>query len=67
MMNETERKQKSTALRKILETMELPSFRIQHMGDANLAWLQRNIQVQNADHPDIDAAIALLKELRKNK
>ena len=62
-MTPVERRAKSAELRKILETMNIPSFRLQQMNDGNLSWLKRNILFQNADHPQIDSALRLLQEL----
>jgi hypothetical protein len=62
-MTPIERRAKSAELRKILETMNIPSFRLQQMNDGNISWLKRNIFFQNADHPQIDSALQLLREL----
>jgi hypothetical protein len=62
-MTPIERREKSAELRKILETMSLPSFRIQQMSEPNISWIKRNILFQNAEHPQIESALRLLREL----
>lgn len=43
--------------------MDLPSFRTQQMSDSNLRWLQRNIAINNADHPNLNEAQILIKTI----
>ena len=50
-------------LHRAIDGMDLPSFRIQLMSDANLLWLQRNIQINNAEHPNINEAQILIKKI----
>jgi hypothetical protein len=64
-MNSSERKSTATELRKILETMELPSFRTQYMSEHNLRWLQRNILFKNEQHPEIEKALSIIGEMLK--
>lgn len=48
-------------LQSILKTMDIPLFRLN-----NLHWLNRNIQINNGDHPDLKLAQQLIKNLLKN-
>ncbi len=50
----------------ILETMDVPDRR-KLLNRANIGWLQRNIRVRNADHPDLDELLTILRRLRKNR
>ena len=63
MTQELDRRKKSAELRAILATMEVPSFRIQQMSEANLRWISRNIAVKNADHEGFEKATALISEI----
>lgn len=56
-------KEMQKQLRFTLETMEVPSFRTQFMSQHNLLWLQRNLAINNADHPKLDEALGLIKQL----
>lgn len=58
-------KEMQKQLRGILATMDVPSFRTQFMSQHNLLWLQRNIAINNADHPQLDEALSLVKQLIK--
>jgi hypothetical protein len=50
----------------ILDTMDVPDRR-KLLSRANIGWLQRNIRVRNADHPDLDELLTILRRLRKNR
>lgn len=56
-------KEMQKQLRDILMTMEVPSFRTQYMSQHNLLWLQRNLAINNSDHPKLDEALGLLRNL----
>ncbi len=49
----------------ILDTMDVPDRR-KLLSRANIGWLQRNIRVRNADHPDLEEVLTILRRLRKN-
>ena len=53
-------------LHRILDSMNIPSFRTQQMNESNLLWLQRNIMIQNAEHPDIQRANEIIRQLLNN-
>jgi len=60
----TERQMKIAILVEILADMDVPQLRME-LSKRNIGWLLRNLRVRNNSHPDIDLAIATLKELRK--
>lgn len=49
-------------LESILNTMDIPPFRKNDMG-----WLMRNIKIRNDNHPQINEAIQLIKNINKNR
>lgn len=49
-------------LESILNTMDIPPFRKNDMG-----WLIRNITIRNNNHPQINEAIQLIKNINKNR
>ena len=65
MKPEMNRQVKIIQLRNLLETMNVPSFRRQDMSEANLGWLLRNIQINNAQHAGLPDALKLIRELLK--
>ncbi len=60
----TERQLIIAILVEILADMDVPQLRME-LSRRNIRWLLRNLRVRNSDHPDIDLAIATLKELAK--
>ena len=63
----TDRQMQVAILVEILADMDGPVLRINGacQTERNIGWLLRSLRVRNNDHPDIDLAIATLKELRK--
>ena len=57
-------RKKESALGTILDMMEVPAMR-KETTIANLRWLQRNLAVQNSEHPLFSTARTLLKEILK--
>lgn len=49
-------------LEEILKTMDVPPARKMDVG-----WLMRNIQIRNSEHPNINQAIDLIKEIQKER
>jgi len=47
-------------LSRFLETMDVPEMRLQ-LTRANIRWLLRNLRIENADHPDLEEVLFLLK------
>jgi hypothetical protein len=62
---EMNRQVKIIQLRNLLGVMNIPSFRRQDMSEANLRWLLRNIQINNAEHAGLPDALKIIKELLK--
>lgn len=60
IMNFNEKTKKIEAL---IKSMKIPAFRKTIKNKTNLRWLNRNMQIKNADHPNFKAVKALLKEI----
>ena len=58
-MNETAQR-KASALRTMLEMMEVPDRRLDTSAPANIRWLNRNLRINNADHPLFETAKELV-------
>lgn len=58
-MQETVQRKKS-ALRTMLEMMDVPEMRMDVDKQANLRWLNRNLRIRNGDHPLFETAIELV-------
>ena len=56
---------KKSALRTILEQMDVPLTRIQ-LRRTDVRWLGRNLQIRNGDHPMFETASGLIRWLLKN-
>ena len=56
---------KRSALRTILEQMDVPLTRIQ-LRRTDVRWLGRNLQIRNGDHPMFETAGGLIRWLLKN-
>ena len=52
---------KDFLLIELLLTMDIPRGRIS-LTEGNVRWLLRNVQINNASHPDLERVIRLLKE-----
>ena len=64
-MEETIRRKKS-ALRTMLEMMDIPEMRMDLDRPANIRWLHRNLAVSNSDHPLFETAKELVIWVMKN-
>ena len=49
---------------KIIDTMEVPAFR-RKLTTSNVRWLLRNLRIRNAQHTNINEAIAALREIAR--
>jgi hypothetical protein len=49
----------------LLRGMDIPAMRRDLNDPSNLRWLGRNLPIRNADHPDIDEAVALVRALSR--
>jgi len=52
---------KKILLMELLLTMDLPRGRIP-LTPSNVSWLLRNVQINNANHPELERVVRLLKE-----
>lgn len=52
---------KKVLLMELLLTMDLPRGRIA-LTPSNVSWLLRNVQINNANHPELERVVRLLKE-----
>lgn len=59
----TERDAKVAEVLRLISKMHLPSRRKHAESTENLRWLNRNLGIQNSEHPNFNAAMELLKEL----
>tara|TARA_E500000331_G_scaffold333099_1_gene357005 strand:- start:441 stop:671 length:231 start_codon:yes stop_codon:yes gene_type:complete len=64
-MEEIEMK-KASALRTMLEMMDVPEMRHDTTRPANIRWLHRNLRINNSDHPLFETAIGLVVWLMKS-
>ena len=64
LRNRLHKAMKKNLLMEILLTMDLPRDRMV-LSTYNVAWLLRNIQINNADHPELNRAQRLLVEFVK--
>jgi len=58
---------KRSALRTLLQQMNVPQLRQDVTRKANLRWLMRNLGVQNKEHAMFETAMELIKWLIKNQ
>ena len=55
-------KDPQSRLLEFLDEMDIPLLRTK-LTKSNLRWLLRNVRIRNSDHPNLDEAIDLLKDL----
>ena len=48
-------------LTRVLRTMDVPERR-RILSNANIRWLLRNLRINNAEHPDLEEVIELLRD-----
>ena len=60
-------RRKQSALRTILENMEMPELRLDTTKMANIRWLNRNLAVDKSDHPMFETAKNMIIWLLKNQ
>ena len=56
---------RESALRTILQQMDIPALREDTTRHSNLQWINRNLRIQNADHPLFTTAAELTTWLLK--
>jgi len=50
-------------LKKLMEEMDFPKVRYEELSEANLKWLDRNLNIQHKDNPDSIRIKKILEEL----
>lgn len=58
---------KESALKTILETMEVPAMRRDTSQFSNIRWLGRNLRVNNRNHPMLETAMEMVGFLMRNR
>ena len=58
---------KESALKTILETMEVPEMRRDTSRFANIRWLGRNLKINNHNHPMLETAVGMVEFLMRNR
>jgi len=59
------RQRKESALKTLLQQMDVPAMRMDTSKEANLRWLQRNLAAQNSGHPMFETAITMINQLAR--
>jgi hypothetical protein len=54
---------KASALKTLLNMMDVPEFRKDTSSESNLRWLSRNLRINNGDHPMFACSSDLIKWL----
>ena len=59
------KEEKLNRLRRLLTTMTVPDNRIRRklFKSSSLRWLNRNLRINNGEHPDLTDALGLVKSL----
>ena len=57
---EVTEKRKASALRTLLETLDVPDMRRDTTRHANIRWLSRNLAINNRNHPMFETARGLI-------
>ena len=50
-------RRKESALKTLLETMEVPAMRMDTSKFSNIRWLNRNLRIENKNHPMLETAM----------
>lgn len=53
----------SDRLREIISTMEIPHMRNDIGQNQNLLWIQRNLEIRNGSHPDVEEALLIVRNI----
>ena len=54
---------KQSALRTLLDQMEVPESRKNTSREANIRWVARNLAVKNKQHPMFETTMGIVKQL----
>ena len=58
---------KESALKTLLETMEVPELRRDTSKPFNVRWLSRNLRIENQNHPMLETATEMVVFLLRNQ
>ena len=58
---------KESALKTVLETMEVPEMRRDTSRFSNIRWLSRNLRIENQNHPMLETATEMVVFLLRNR
>ena len=59
-------RRKQSALGTMLNMMDVPEMRKNVTSISNVLWLNRNLRINNGDHPMVECAMSLVTWLIKN-
>ena len=65
MITEEDIRRKASALKTILEQMDIPEMRRDTSSEFHLRWISRNVRIRNSDHPMYETAREMIKTLLK--
>lgn len=60
-------RRKESALKTLLETMEVPAMRMDTSKFANIRWLNRNLRIENKNHPMLETAMEAVVFLLRSR
>ena len=60
-------RRKESALKTVLETMEVPEMRRDTSRFSNIRWLGRNLKINNRNHPMLETAMEMVAFLMRNR
>ena len=58
---------KESALKTVIETMEVPEMRRDTSRFSNVRWLGRNLKINNRNHPMLETAMEMVEFLMRNR
>ena len=58
---------KESALKTVLESMDVPEMRRDTSRFSNIRWLGRNLKINNRNHPMIETAVEMVEFLMRNR
>lgn len=58
---------KESALKTVLESMDVPEMRRDTSRFSNIRWLGRNLKINNRNHPMLETAVEMVEFLMRNQ
>ena len=58
---------KESALKTVLESMDVPEMRRDTSRFSNIRWLGRNLKINNRNHPMVETAVEMVEFLMRNR